>query len=192
MSSLRREPCLSEFITPHATFSRRLDRIYLDTSAMFGTGDMPDRVSRHLRFGLTMQEEAISDVIQHIELYPPDTVFFLNVWCFGWEDVVKEIARHFGSLVHVDRYKRSIYASLKTDRFLAQCTTLDASSTRFHACDRRHKCDACRSSKDMVTVHMVEMKDAQIVLQREAFLQELGDAAIGEGEWPRTIVSHGC
>jgi hypothetical protein len=64
-----------------------LDRIYLDTGAVyvhfsragedeligysFGTGDMPDR------------EPVLRDLVEQMSLYPPDTVFFLNVWCFG-------------------------------------------------------------------------------------------------------------
>lgn len=36
-----------------------------------------------------------------MSLYPPDTTFFLNVWCFGWEDVVKEVARFFNEPVRL-------------------------------------------------------------------------------------------
>lgn len=36
-----------------------------------GTGDMPDR------------EPVLRDLLDQMSLYPPDTVFFLNVWCFG-------------------------------------------------------------------------------------------------------------
>jgi hypothetical protein len=57
MQSLRRNPAIQQFIAPPpgaimsnkaqgASGSRLLDRIYLDTGAMLGTGDMPDRVGR--------------------------------------------------------------------------------------------------------------------------------------------------
>lgn len=127
-------------------------------------------------------------LVQHMSLYPPETIFFLNVWCFGWEDVVKEVARHFDSLVHVDRYKRSIYSAVRTDSFLVKCTTTDPTATRFHACDRKHRCESCKGA--VVNVHMVEMKDAQVDLQNANFLEAIGQAALGEADWPRSIVSH--
>jgi hypothetical protein len=57
MQSLRRNPAIQQFIAPPsgavmsskgqgASGLRVLDRIYLDTGAMLGTGDMPDRVGR--------------------------------------------------------------------------------------------------------------------------------------------------
>lgn len=49
---------------------------------------MPDKVGLtdlcgHRCAQLIRQEEALQDLLQHMSLYPPDTVFFLNVWCFG-------------------------------------------------------------------------------------------------------------
>jgi hypothetical protein len=147
-----------------------------------------------------------------MSLYPPDTVFFLNVWCFGWEDVVKEVARHFDQpvgpqlscgahrQVHVDRYKRSIYAAVKSDPFLLACTTSDPHATRFHACERRFKCEACRTfdkqgrrlwnaDRRVIHVNMVEVKAAGWDLQHRDFVEKLGRAALGEGPWPFNIVS---
>jgi hypothetical protein len=135
-----------------------------------------------------------------MSLYPPDTIFFLNTWCFGWEDVIKEVARHFDTLVHVDPYKASIYNSLTSDTFLASCTTQDHEATRFHACERKRKCPSCRLFDDqgervynldkrVVSVNMAEVKSAQYMLEREGFLEQLGRAATGEGDWPFNIVS---
>lgn len=41
----------------------------------------------------------MDDLVRYMRLYPSDTVFFLNVWCFGWEYVVEAVARCFGELV---------------------------------------------------------------------------------------------
>ncbi|KAL1407063.1 hypothetical protein Q8F55_006476 [Vanrija albida] len=103
MNKLRRNPVLKPYVSPRGPGEdpssslgrRRLDRIYLDTSALLGTGDMPDK------------DMPLQDLMRQLELYPKDTVFFFNIWCFGWEDIVKEVARHFDSVVHVDRYKQS-------------------------------------------------------------------------------------
>lgn len=102
--------------------------------------------------------------------------------------------------IHVDRYKRSIYTAVQTDPFLLSCTTTDPSVTRFHACERRFKCDYCRTfdktgqrswnlDKRIVTINMVEVKSATWDLQQVAFREKLGRAACGEAEWPFTIVS---
>ena len=134
-----------------------------------------------------------------------------------WEEVIKEIARHFNTPVcprclafaflnkkqiHVDRYKRSIYAAIQSDQFLQACTTLDPYISRFHACERRAKCEACRtvdrssgkrlwnSDKRVVDVNMVEVKDAAWALHHQSFVYALSRAAIGEGPWPYTIVSN--
>lgn len=118
----------------------------------------------------------------------------------SWEDVVKEVARHFDTQVHVDRYKNSIYSAVRSDPFLSACTTTDPSATRFHACERWAKCEACRTfnaqgdrvwnkGKRVVHVNMVEVKSASWVLEREAFVRTLTSAAIGEGDWPFNIVS---
>jgi hypothetical protein len=152
-----------------------------------------------------VQEDAIQDLLHEMSLYPTDTIFFLNTWCFGWEEVIKEVARHFDTLVHVDRYKASVFQGLTTDTFLASCTTQDHKATRFHACERFHKCPSCRrfsNDKDrpepiynldklIVTVNMVEMKSAQYTLEREAFLSKLGKAATRDGPWPYSIASAG-
>ncbi|WVQ93754.1 hypothetical protein IAU59_000831 [Kwoniella sp. CBS 9459] len=195
---LRREPALQQYLAPTSTHAgssdsqhkagrRVLDRIYLDTSAMLGTGDMPDR------------EPVLQDLVEQMSLYPPDTIFFLDTWCFGWEFVIKEISRYFGELVHVDRYKRSIYKAVETDPYLLACTTTDPTATRFHACERFAKCTECRRfqkgspkpvynlDKRIVSVNMVEIKEASWALEHQSFLEALGKAALGEGPWPYTI-----
>lgn len=66
-----------------------------------GTGDMPDR------------DPVLAELVEQMSMYPHDTIFFLNVWCFGcvgtftsgpilisrWEQVVKAVASHFRSPV---------------------------------------------------------------------------------------------
>lgn len=132
-----------------------------------------------------------------------------------WEDVVKEVARSFDTLVgsrtgcriglaniqvHVDRYKHIIYKSVKSDPFLFACTTLDPTATRFHACDRFAKCDECikydnetkrtlNRDKNIVNVHMVEVKSASWEMDKREYMNQLASAACGEGELPYLLVS---
>ncbi|KAL7418754.1 hypothetical protein Q5752_006437 [Cryptotrichosporon argae] len=194
LQTLRRNTALSAYFAPWpgvpvapGSKRRKLDRIYFDNGAMLGTGDMPDK------------EEALMEMIGLMNVYPPNTVFFLNVWCFGWEDVVKEVARHFGVPVHVDPYKHSIYKAIQTDHALLSLTTLDPHATRFHACERLAKCAACRTydaetnsrrwnlDKRVVSVNMVEVKTAAWEVEKREFVDRLNAAALGEGEWPYSI-----
>ncbi|WVF66125.1 hypothetical protein IAT40_000864 [Kwoniella sp. CBS 6097] len=198
IQQLKREPALQQYLAPTSTYAgsansqpragrRVLDRIYLDTSAMLGTGDMPDR------------EPVLQDLVEQMSLYPPDTVFFLDTWCFGWEFVIREVSRYFGELIHIDRYKHSIYKAVETDPYLLACTTTDSTATRFHACERLAKCTECRRfkkgyskpvynlDKRIVNVNMVEIKEARWPLEHSTFLESLGRAAVGEGPWPYAI-----
>ncbi|ODO02074.1 hypothetical protein L198_02805 [Cryptococcus wingfieldii CBS 7118] len=193
---LKRHPALQQFLAPSSTYRhakdgvgggrRVLDRIYLDTAAMLGTGDMPDR------------EPVLQEMVEIMARYPQDTIFFLNTWCFGWEQVIKEVARFFNDKVHVDSYKSDIYKSITTDPFLSRCTTQDHTATRFHACERFVKCPACRRfneegaavynlDKRIVHVNMVEVKMAEWDTRRGEFMRVLDRAAMGKGHWPYNI-----
>ncbi|WOO84707.1 5' exonuclease Apollo [Vanrija pseudolonga] len=191
VESLRRNPTLEEYIGSGRQVERqgrlpnkqRLDRIYLDTSALLGTGDMPDK------------EVALQDVMQQLDLYPRDTVFFFNIWCFGWEDIVKEVARYFGTVVHVDRYKRSIYKAIASDPSLLKCTTESWETTRFHACERLARCPMCRSgtpagqagNKLIVQVVFAEIKTVAWDIRHQEFIQQLSHAVTDNGRYPTTI-----
>ena len=100
----------------------------------------------------------------------------------------------------MDRYKHHIYKAVRSDPFLSACTTLDHAATRFHACERRAKCPTCikfdkngqlthNIDKLVVSVNMVEVKSAAWEIDKKNFLDRLGKAACGEGDWPYNIVS---
>lgn len=42
-----------------------------DAESRVGTGDMPEK------------EQVVRDLLEQMSMYPEDTTFFLNVWCFG-------------------------------------------------------------------------------------------------------------
>lgn len=46
-----------------------------------------------------VQEEAIRDFVEHVQMYPKDTRFFLNVWTWGYEELLKEVYRAFAEPV---------------------------------------------------------------------------------------------
>ncbi|KAH9949777.1 hypothetical protein B0H21DRAFT_889437 [Amylocystis lapponica] len=113
----------------HTGVVRRLEAIYLDTACLFGT------------LGVPTKDEATSGLVSLMTLLPDTTYFFINAWTWGYEDVLKAVARGFGSKIHVDRYKYSQYSRLAGDPFLRCIITEDASTTRFHACERFNRCE---------------------------------------------------
>ncbi len=44
---------------------------------------------------LNDQEQATTGLVELIKRYPPDTLFFINSWTWGYEDILKAIARAF-------------------------------------------------------------------------------------------------
>jgi hypothetical protein len=80
------------------------------------------------------------------------------------------------------------------------CTTDDPAVTRFHACERRFKCERCRTfnkqgqrkwnaDKLIVHVNMVEVKTAAWDVEQKAFREKLQMATDGKASWPFNIVS---
>lgn len=87
------------------TFGRhRLDTVYLDTT--FAT-----KVDKYLDF--QPKSEGLRELLEKIERYPEDTIFYFNAWTFGYEDVWLALSQVLGSRVHLDRYRYEIYTSVK-------------------------------------------------------------------------------
>ncbi|KAI0040827.1 hypothetical protein FA95DRAFT_1527241, partial [Auriscalpium vulgare] len=114
---------------PHDEISvfQKLDAIYLDTACLFSETEVP---SKH---------DAVTDLIRLISLFPGNTLFYINSWTWGYEDVLKGIARRFNCKIHVDSYKYNIYARL-SDPTLRAIVTENPAGTRFHACERFGRC----------------------------------------------------
>ncbi|OCH87963.1 hypothetical protein OBBRIDRAFT_889439 [Obba rivulosa] len=113
----------------HTDVVQTLDAIYLDTACLLDTIDVPTKA------------DATSGLVTLMSLLPVTTLFFINAWTWGYEDILKAIAQAFRSKIHVDRYKHSIYSSIYADPFLRSIITKDAGSTRFHACERFDHCE---------------------------------------------------
>ncbi|PCH39848.1 hypothetical protein WOLCODRAFT_131092 [Wolfiporia cocos MD-104 SS10] len=138
LESLKRNPCVQRYLAPsNYTFDewrgpysviQTLEAIYLDTACLLSTLPIPTK------------EEATAGLMDLMTLMPPTTSFFVNCWTWGYEDILKAIARTFRSKIHVDRYKYSVYKHTRGDLFLQSIITQDAASTRFHACERFNRC----------------------------------------------------
>ncbi|KAG2344465.1 hypothetical protein BDR05DRAFT_910025 [Suillus weaverae] len=109
------------------SLTKTLNAIYLDTACMLKGTVIPTK------------ENAVKGLVELIALFDKDTYFFVNSWTWGYEDVLKGIARAFQCQIHVDRYKYAVYTHI-SDPFLRNLVTRDATSTRFHACERFERC----------------------------------------------------
>ncbi|KAG2144200.1 beta-lactamase-like protein, partial [Suillus clintonianus] len=141
LASLSRNPFLQPYIPDSeedlhvlvarggqtANLTKTLNAIYLDTACMLRGTVVPTK------------ENAVKGLVELIALFDKDTYFFVNSWTWGYEDVLKGIARAFQCQIHVDRYKYAVYTHI-SDPFLRTLVTRDATITRFHACERYERC----------------------------------------------------
>lgn len=74
VSSLVRHPVL----IPYALGSKRLDKLYLDTTFA--------RASNIYRT-FPSKAEGIAELLKKVEDYPDDTLFYFRAWTFGYEEV---------------------------------------------------------------------------------------------------------
>lgn len=102
--SLSRYPFLNQYLRhddkePH----KRLDTIYLDTT-------FANKSDPYQHF--PSKAHGISELISKVSQYPKDTLFYLNTWTFGYEDVWSAMATYLNTHIHVDQYKYGVYAAL--------------------------------------------------------------------------------
>ncbi|MBW0506175.1 hypothetical protein O181_045890 [Austropuccinia psidii MF-1] len=108
-----------------------LDNIYLDTSSLLSKIDVLSK------------EEALTITMEIMSLYPSSTIFFINAWTWGYEELLQRIAIKFQTKIHVDPFKFEVFSQSNFQKhypLLFQSLTLDPNQTRFHACERRWRC----------------------------------------------------
>ncbi|KAJ3791181.1 hypothetical protein GGU10DRAFT_313 [Lentinula aff. detonsa] len=136
LNSLKHNPylqpylALSDGVTPSDGngIVKTLEAIYLDTACVMQTHEVPSK------------DDATTGLISLLKLYPPSTYFFINAWTWGYEDILKAIARAFNSKIHLDDYKYRVHSLLSSDPLLQTLGTTDPDETRFHACERFARC----------------------------------------------------
>ncbi|GAB1216408.1 hypothetical protein ATERTT37_005622 [Aspergillus terreus] len=135
VNSLVRHPIL----LPYTLGSRRLDKIYLDSTFA--------RAS-HIYRTFPSKAEGLAELLQKVASYPDDTVFYFRAWTFGYEEVWMALSAFLNSKIHVDRYQIGLYRSLTSrdgegaalcgfelgNRFIPGCLSEDEHS-RIHSCE---------------------------------------------------------
>ncbi|KAF5670233.1 hypothetical protein FHETE_4605 [Fusarium heterosporum] len=98
VNTISRNPNLVEYTSGLKT----LDKIYLDTSF---TENVPFQT----------KAQGIAELLRKVTQYPSDTIFHLQAWTYGYEDVWVALSKALKSKIHVDDYKLRIYGSLKSN-----------------------------------------------------------------------------
>lgn len=152
LESLKGNPALQRYIphpaapwpAPPTAPVQTLEAIHIDTAHLFITSN------------LLSKEDAVEGLLTLMALFDPETTFLMNTWCWGYEDIIKGVAKRFGSRVHVDRYKDEIYRHSRDPTLLQSITR--AEETRFHACEPTNRCGTIVSNAgNVVYVNPVEM-----------------------------------
>ncbi|KAK1633236.1 beta-lactamase-like protein [Colletotrichum phormii] len=155
VNTIARNPAIIEYTSGMKT----LDKIYLDTSFI---KDIPFQT----------KAEGTAELLRKVAQYPDDTVFHIQAWTYGYEQVWIALAKALKSRIHVDDYKMRIFSSLTgkrtNDRFSSSihlcpeapalagyvcgntphpgCLTRDK-NVRLHSCERGNFCNTVKSSK---------------------------------------------
>lgn len=91
VNSIARSPCLVEY----SSGIRTLDRIYLDTSMLSS-------------YPLQSKAEGLRELLEKVLGYPEDTVFCMQAWTYGYEEVWVALSRALRS--KVGRHRRGTSA----------------------------------------------------------------------------------
>lgn len=97
VNSIARNPCLVEYTSG----LKILDRIYLDTSLLDD-------------YTLQTKAEGLQHLLSQVVRYPKDTIFCMQAWTYGYEEVWIALSKALQSKIHVDNYKMRVYRSLVT------------------------------------------------------------------------------
>ncbi|KAI7768122.1 hypothetical protein LZL87_011098 [Fusarium oxysporum] len=178
VNAISRNPNLIQYTSGIKT----LDKIYLDTS-------FTENVS------FQTKAQGIAELLRKVSQYPSDTIFHLQAWTYGYEDVWLALSKALKSKIHVDDYKLRIYGSLKSNttdsRFDTDIhLTPESPALTGHICEKGNLCEVAQRpttiSIQPIVAHLPTGEDLAEVgvggggddLQREAELKFLDQASL--------------
>ncbi|KAJ1310046.1 hypothetical protein OPQ81_006799 [Rhizoctonia solani] len=140
VSKLTQSVHIAPYLLTNGEQKKQLEAMYLDTASFIGTQMAPSKAC------------AVKGVVDMISMYPKDTLFYINIWTWGYEDILLGIAERFNTKIHVDRHKYLVLCSVehynpspsfgknaRPDIF-KHILTCNENETRFHACERCNQC----------------------------------------------------
>jgi DNA cross-link repair 1C protein len=155
VNNLARHPLMLAYTFSGGKASlKQLDCIYLDTT--FANKEDP---YRHF----PSKAEGILELLQKVSKYPKGTVFYIDTWTFGYEDVWMALCGFLDCQVHVDNYRYRLYRALATGEgvkaeeaarlFGYNCGNhvqegcLTKRQTQLHSCEQGTGCEVFKKGK---------------------------------------------
>ena len=133
--------------------------------------------------------KGIAELIRRIDNYPPDTIFHVNTWTFGYEEVWVALASYYKTYIHLNDYKFNFFRDLKSSSaynyspFLKGLQVGNANQrgvltrnteTRFHSCDLSLECPVIKKAEragKLVSISPLVRKyideQGQVVIEKE-------------------------
>ncbi|KAI5272164.1 hypothetical protein E4T47_04556 [Aureobasidium subglaciale] len=146
VNTLVRNPVL----LPYTKGTQRLDNLYLDTTFTFGEA---------LEYEMPSKAEGLNELLKKAAEYPPETIFYLNTWTFGYEEAWIALAAALKTRVHLDDYRWRLYSSQRDQPTCygpqtaplvgyklgnhehPGCLTNSLEGVRIHSCETGTRCE---------------------------------------------------
>ncbi|KAJ5036497.1 hypothetical protein NUH16_004372 [Penicillium rubens] len=147
VSSLVRHPVL----IPYTLGQKRLDKLYLDSTFASKTNPFREFPSK---------AEGLSELLQKIQAYPDDTVFYFRAWTFGYEDVWIALSAALNTKVMNTTQLKGVSEAPALCGFdlgneaVTGCLSNNESS-RIHSCEPGVSCPVTRGTNTVYIVPIV-------------------------------------
>ncbi|KAL5635831.1 hypothetical protein ACGC1H_004581 [Rhizoctonia solani] len=201
VSRLVQNAYIAPYLFTNGKQKKQLEAVYLDTASFIGTQVVPSKAS------------AVQGLLEMIGMYPEDTLFYINIWTWGYEDILIGMADCFNTKIHVDRHKYLILCSIEryhSSPSFPKCArpdvfknilTCDEHETRFHACERYNQCTTIKPTdpepkrrthrnstvKQVPTKRVVWINPGVVASSNwEPYIQEVNDQ-LKEGQFVDTV-----
>lgn len=153
VNALTRQPVLLPYVCSFGLEPmQKLDSIYLDTTFVATGQD-------DLYAQFPSKAEGLRELLQKVAKYPQGTLFYLDAWTFGYEDVWQALSSLLGSRVHVDDYRYGLHCALANgvdpkaaeaamlvgfycgNHFQQGCLSARSDECRIHSCEKGTGCE---------------------------------------------------